>query len=494
VAVSAPPQTRAPGILDQVPDGVHLIGGEWVTAKNGETIAVINPASGELLRNVPRGAAADVADAVDAAARAFPTWRDLSATARANLIRAWGDLCNVHAEDISILECLEVGKPFKGPANVGDRAIYFAGLADKLTGDTLPSANPNVLGITLREPYGVCGSIVPWNFPPHLMMSDVAPAIAAGNTIVVKPPEDAPIACLYLAKLAKEAGIPDGVINVVTGYGGEAGSALPLHPLVRHMSFTGSPETGSKVMQACATRLIPLHLELGGKSPQVVLRDADLEAAVPHIVRNFTTNAGQVCVAGTRLVVDQAVRAQIVEAVAAEMEKVRVGHWYEDVDMGPLISKKQENRVMGYMDVAQQEGVDVVVGGNKLGGAKFDHGFFVEPTLFDNVKPDMRVAQEEIFGPVLSVIEFTDVDEAVAIANGTRYGLGASVWTRDIKRAIQLARSIESGQVYVNQYGSGGVIGAPFGGYKNSGFGRTGSADTILEYTQIKAVVFNAGQ
>src|SRR5262249_19267161 len=301
-----------------------------------------------------------------------------------------------------------------------------------------------------------CGSIVPWNGPSGLLMSDAAPALAAGNTMVVKPAEDAPLACLYVARLAQEAGIPAGVLNVGCGYGEGGGAARPLHPLVRHMSFTGSPETGSLVMAACATRLIPIHLELGGKSPQVVLRDADLNAAVPQIVQNFTRLSGQVCVAGTRLVVDRAVRDQIVEAVAAEMEKVRVGHWYEDVDMGPLVNQDQENRVLGYMDVAQQEGVEVVVGGNKMGGSHFEKGFFIEPTLFNNVKPDMRVAQEEIFGPVLSVIEFTDVDEAIAIANGTRYGLGASVWTRDIARAIQLAKSIESGQVYVNQYGSGG--------------------------------------
>jgi aldehyde dehydrogenase (NAD+) len=493
MVVSAP-QTRAQQLIDQVKDNAHLIGGEWVPARSGETIDVLNPATGELLKRTPAGSAADIADAVEAAARAFPKWRDMSPTSRANLLRRWGDLCTEHAEDIAILEAIEVGKIYQGPANVGERAIYYAGLADKLTGDTLPSANPNVLGITLREPYGVCGSIVPWNGPSGLLMSDTAPAIAAGNTIVVKPAEDAPLACLYVARLAQEAGIPDGVVNVVTGYGEEAGAALPLHPLVRHMSFTGSPETGSLVMASCAQRLIPLHLELGGKSPQVVLRDADLKAAVPQIVQNFTRLTGQVCVAGTRVVVDRAVRPQLVEAIAAEMENVRVGHWYEDVDMGPLINKQQENRVLGYVDVAQQEGVEIVVGGNKVGGSHFEKGFFVEPTLFNNVKPDMRVAQEEIFGPVASVIEFTDIDEAVTIANGTRYGLGASVWTRDIQRAIQLAKSIESGQVYINQYGSAGVIGAPFGGYKNSGFGRTNSADAILEYTQIKAVIFNAGQ
>ncbi len=229
-------EAKARGALALVPDGVHLIGGDWSAAASGETIEVVDPASGDVLRRVPRGGADDVAAAVSAAAAAFPRWRDMSPTARAELIHRWGDLCIQHGEEIAILECLEVGKPFRGPSTIGERAIYFAGLADKVTGDTLPSARPDVLGITLREPYGVCGSIVPWNFPPSLMMGDVAPAISAGNTIVVKPPEDAPLACLYVGKLALDAGIPPGVVNVVTGIGGEAGAALPLHPLVRQMS------------------------------------------------------------------------------------------------------------------------------------------------------------------------------------------------------------------------------------------------------------------
>jgi aldehyde dehydrogenase (NAD+) len=245
-------------------------------------------------------------------------------------------------------------------------------------------------------------------------------------------------------------------------------------------------------MEACSKNLIPLHLELGGKSPQVVLRDADLEKAVPVIVRNFVSNAGQVCVAGSRLLVEENLRPELVEAVATAMQKVRVGHWHEDVDMGPLISAKQENRVLGYLGVGQAEGAEVVTGGHKMTGEKYDRGFFVEPTLFDNVKPSMRIAQEEIFGPVLSVLSFGDVDEALGIANGTKYGLGASVWTRDVRRAVQVVKGLQAGQVYVNQYGSAGVIGAPFGGYKSSGFGRTGGVDAILEYTQVKTVVINA--
>jgi aldehyde dehydrogenase (NAD+) len=266
---------------------------------------------------------------------------------------------------------------------------------------------------------------------------------------------------------------------------------LPRHPLVRHMSFTGSPETGTKVMEACAQNRIPLHLELGGKSPQVVLGDADLGRAVPSIVRSITLNSGQVCAAGSRVVVERSLHGPLVGALAEAFGKVRVGPWYEEVEMGPLISAKQEQRVLNYLELGRQEGAELVVGGHKLRGEKFDRGFFVEPTIFDRVEPGMRIAQEEIFGPVLSVIPFRDEAEALEIANGTRYGLVASVWTKDVSRAVRLAREIQAGQVSINTTGSRGVIGAPFGGYKHSGFGRTMSAESILEYTQVKTVVIN---
>jgi aldehyde dehydrogenase (NAD+) len=477
--------TVAPSL---VVDGAQLIGGEWVPSRTGRTIDVINPANLDLIARVPQSDAGDIDEAVRAAEAAFPAWRDMNATARAGLLFRWADLIEQNSSQLDSLESQEVGRPSWGPPPMAGQLRFIAGQADKVQGVSLPTYSPDTVGYTLREPYGVVGAIIPWNAPGPMFVTEVGAAIAAGNTIVIKPAEDAPLTPLALAKLSIDAGIPAGVINVVTGYGSEAGAAIPDHPRIRRVGFTGSPQTGRIIMETCARHLTPLHLELGGKSPQVIFPDADLESAIPSIAMGITLNTGQICAAGSRVVVLRSVHDEVVERLATQLQKVTVGPWHEPVNMGPLINEKQHSRVTGYIELGTQQGATLVTGGARPRGPEFERGYFVEPTLFDDVSPDMRIAQEEIFGPVLSVITVDDEAEAIEVANGVDYGLVASVWTQSVGTAVRMSRALQAGQVAVNSSLGAGVIGGPFGGYKNSGFGRTMGADSVLDWTQVKTV------
>ncbi|MBW4701771.1 MULTISPECIES: aldehyde dehydrogenase [unclassified Micromonospora] len=474
-----------------IPTARQLIDGDWTAAADGGELPVLDPATRETIQSVARARAVDVDHAVAAARRAAPGWAATSPSERGAILSRWAALIGEHVEELAAYESRDVGKPRSGgrlnmyiTQGIVD---YFAGAADKLTGVTLPTRTPDYFGYTRPEPYGVCAVIIPWNVPAVLTAANVAPALAAGNTVVLKPSEVAPLSPFALAELGRRAGLPPGVLNVVTGLGPEAGVALTGHPDIDHISFVGSTVTGRAVMRAAAQHLVPVKLELGGKSPNVVFADADLDVAIPAIIASITENAGQNCYAGSRLLVEESIRAQVVERVAAGMAAVRTGPWDQDLDMGPLVSQAQYERVRGFLTEAPAAGARLVVGGEPATAA-FDDGWYVAPTVFDQVDSDMRLVREEVFGPVLAVQGFRGVDEAVALMNGTDFGLLACIWTSDVSRALRVAGLVRSGQVAVNQFHDAGVIGFPFNMQKESGFSRGGGYAALREYTQEKAV------
>jgi aldehyde dehydrogenase (NAD+)/betaine-aldehyde dehydrogenase len=474
-----------------IPPARHLIDGEWVPALEKGELPVIDPALGYPFHSVARAGRQDIDDAVAAARRAFPGWAATSPSERGAVLRRWADLVTLHTEELAGLEARDVGKPLSGGrlnAFIAHDIIeYFAGAADKLTGVTLPTRSPGHFGYTLQEPYGVCAVIIPWNVPMVLTAANAAPALAAGNTVVLKPSEVAPLAPFALAELARQAGLPPGVLNVVTGLGSEAGAALTSHPDIGHISFVGSTATGRAIMQAAAGNLVPVKLELGGKSPNVVFADADLDAAVPAIVASVTENAGQNCYAGSRLLVEASVQDEVVARVAEAMRGVRLGAWHQDLDMGPLVSEAQYRRVLGFLTEAPRAGARLVTGGGPAADRPED-GWYVEPTVFDRVEPGMRLVREEVFGPVLAVQSFSGTRQATEMMNDTDFGLLACVWTNDVSRALRLAQQARAGQVSVNQFADSGVIGFPFNMQKDSGFSRGGGYAALREYTQEKAV------
>ena len=470
------------------------IDGQWVDAESGKTFTTPNPATGQTLAEVAEGDKADIDKAVAAARRAFEgKWSKISARDRGRLIYRLSQLIESRAAELAAIETADNGKPIKETLYVDlpqvvENFEYFAGWATKIEGETIP-VHGQMFNYTLREPVGVCGQIIPWNFPLLMAAWKLAPALAAGNTIVLKPAEQTPVGAMELAKLFEEAGFPQGVVNVVPGYGETAGAALASHPDIDKLAFTGSTEVGKLVAKAAADNLTKVSLELGGKAPNIVFADADMEQAVNGAMMGIFFNQGQVCCAGSRLFLDARVKDEFLDRFKERAGRVKVGDPMDaSTQMGPQVSEEQLNRIKGYVDIAKGEGATVLAGGcpPSLEG-DFQKGFFFQPTIFGEVKNDMRVAQEEIFGPVVSIITFTDEEELIKQANDTIYGLSAGIWTKDITRAHRFAKAIHAGVVWINTYNMFNAA-SPFGGYKQSGYGREMGKHALEMYTHVKSV------
>lgn len=472
-----------------------LINGQWVDALDGATFPTINPATGEELAQVALAGPEDVARAVHAARAAFEMglWGQMSGEMRANLLWKLADLIDQHADELAELETLDNGKPIR-VSRRGDLPYaskhfrYYAGWASKIEGTTIPISIPNQFVYTLREPVGVVGLIIPWNFPLLMAAWKLAPALAAGNTAILKPAEETPLTALRLGELILEAGFPEGVVNILTGPGVPTGAAMTANMGIDKVAFTGSTEVGRKVMQAAAqSNLKKVSLELGGKSPNIIFADADISRAIKGATWAIFSTAGQECVAGSRLFIERPVYEQILEELSKEASRIRIGNGFTPkVHIGPIISETQLNRVMGYIENGQNADTQLISGGQRLGG-ELANGYFVTPTIFAHQNDEIPLVQEEIFGPVVAATAFDSFDELVQRANSSRYGLAAGIWTQNLSKAHRLAQALKAGTVWVNGYGMFEPA-APFGGYKESGFGREMGKDAIDLYTQVKTV------
>ena len=473
-----------------------LINGKWVDSASGKKFPTYNPATGEVLTYVAEGDREDIDRAVKAARLAFETgpWSRMTSSERGRVIWKIADLIEENLEEFAEIEMLDNGKPLK-VARAADVPLavdlfrYMAGWATKIEGNTIPISVPytpgtKYLAYTLREPVGVVGQIIPWNFPLLMAAWKLGPALATGCTVVLKPAEQTPLSALRLGEIIQEAGIPDGVVNIVPGYGETAGAALAAHPDVDKVAFTGSTEVGKLIVQAAAGNLKKVSLELGGKSPNVVFADVDLDQAIAGSSSAIFFNHGQCCCAGSRLYVEEKVFDRVVEGVSENARKINVGPgWESSSDMGPLVSEEQLARVCGYLESGFAEGAQAMVGGERLG----DKGYFVKPTVLVNTKPAMKVEREEIFGPVVAAIPFRDPEELLPQANDSTYGLAAGIWTRDIQKAHRVAAKLRAGTVWINCYNIFDAA-LPFGGYKQSGWGREMGHEVLEQYTEVKAV------
>jgi acyl-CoA reductase-like NAD-dependent aldehyde dehydrogenase len=470
-----------------------IIGGQRTNAADNGTFDVFDPSSGKVLATVAKATKADVKRAVQSAHAALESkeWGGLAPAERGRILNRIAAAIRERAEELADLESRDNGKPLRqARTDVQVAARYFeffGGAADKIMGNTIP-LGPGYLDYTVREPIGVSAHIVPWNYPIQIGARGVAPALAAGCTVVFKPSSEAPMTALRLGEIGLACGLPPGVLNVVPGTGSEAGTALASDPDINQLTFTGSVDVGIAVAKMAADNVVPVVMELGGKSPNIVFADADLDLTVQGVSNAIFQNAGQTCSAGSRLLVERGAHDGLVERLVARTATMRLGPGVSDPDMGPIISKRQLETIEGYVKVGAGEGAAVVAGGARPSDPALAGGYFYQPTLLDRVSADMRVAREEIFGPVLAIIEFDGLEQAAALANRSDYGLLAGIWTTNINKALALASKIKAGQVYVNTYGAGGGVELPFGGYKKSGYGREKGLVSLASYTQVKNV------